>query len=69
MNRDVWKMDAPLATPTPDTQYDSKLLLIYTGSSPPYGSHQSLPNDQDEDYFTKERAAVVIVVLRIGQVG
>ena len=69
MTRDVWKMDAPPATPTPDTQYDSKHLLIYTGSSPPYGSHQSLPNDQDGDHFTKERAAVVIVVFRIGKAG
>ncbi|CAB1433136.1 unnamed protein product [Pleuronectes platessa] len=61
------KMDAPSATPTPDIQYDAKRLLIYAASSPPYGSHHSLPSDQDGDHFIKGRAAVVGVVMVIGQ--
>lgn len=33
----------PPATPTPDMQYDAKRVLIYTNSSPLYGSHHSFP--------------------------
>lgn len=43
---DEWRFvedGCPPATPTPDIQYDAKRVLIYTGSSPPYGSHHSFP--------------------------